>query len=334
MTRVSIVTCFYNRERIVARTLRSMLAQTHEDLEAIVVDDGSTDGTLGEMHKFSDPRLRIVTHKNMGFTASMVEAIASSSGSYIAVLGSGDEAFPDRMATQALYLDRHPDVCVLGTRYNQVALDGTIEVSPDYHDEPDPYGLLLKKSIYGHSEVMFRRSVYDEVGGYRPFFKYSQDNDLWLRMGERGKLAQIPQVLQSTFKQPDGVTVNPSTLLLSKVYRDFAVFCANERLAGRPDPLEKFGPSAAFLRPRSKQLGRRLASDARRLILEGRADDAQPFIRAASGEGLVLAPAVLTLMARSPGVAALYAKWRDLRTSRRDRISKTSASQTGYQPNR
>ena len=110
MTRVSIVSAWYNRADHVATSIGSLLAQTHDDLEIIVCDDGSTDATLAELRKFDDPRLIVQTQANAGFVTTMNRMIASATGDYIAVHGSGDESLPERIARQAAVLDEHPEI--------------------------------------------------------------------------------------------------------------------------------------------------------------------------------------------------------------------------------
>ncbi|WP_443019281.1 glycosyltransferase family 2 protein [Sphingomonas sp. 22R3R2A-7] len=92
--KVSCITVFYNRGDLLDRSVDSLIDQTLQDLEIIVIDDGSTDETMTKLKCKSDPRLKTVFQANIGFTASMNRAIRASKGRYIAVHGAGDISTP------------------------------------------------------------------------------------------------------------------------------------------------------------------------------------------------------------------------------------------------
>lgn len=302
MPRVVAISVFHNRAPLVERTLNSICAQTYQDFEAIIVDDGSADQTHAVIERYRGTRIRAVRHANIGFTDSLIKAINLSDSEYIAIVGSGDIAYPGRFAEQASFLDANTDVSVVGVRYETVnETSGRFSVSR-LSLGSDPYSTLLKESIYGHSEVMFRRSIYAKVGGYRPFFRMSQDNDLWLRMGQAGCLALIPKVLHRIYKLRESITVTPDTKIMARTYRAFAVYCAQERIRGRPDPLDRYGPGSALFRPRSKILARRLSEDALRSLMRGRREEARLFIEHVIAEGALLDGVVLSGLSYIPAI--------------------------------
>lgn len=286
------MSCFYNREDFVKRTLSSVISQSFKDFEAIFIDDGSKDKTREELLSFQSEQIRIISHENMGFTRSISKAISMANGEYIAILGSGDEALEERLAIQSEFLDRNPNVAVVGGRYFLIFTNEKKELSP-YYGETDLYSILLDRSIYGHSEVMFRKSAYDAAGGYRSFFKYSQDNDLWLRMSQFGKLAQVPDIIQNIYKLSDGVTVDPVKSMMSKYYRDFAVHCANERNSGKKDPIDIYGSDAALLRPKSVKLRKRFIRSSIKSFARQKYDESFMLIEAAKREGGAPIPSII-----------------------------------------
>lgn len=212
--KVSVITGYYNRRDVLERTLDSLLSQTFDDYEVILFDDASTDGTALELErladKYQDPRFRYVVHEtNQGFVQGMINAIASARGEYIAVHGSGDVAAPNRLERQAAVLDSDPDVGAVGSWLTNVN-DST---GHRFHARPNAdvvtLSMLMTTNVFSHGEVMMRRSVYDEVGGYRREFTFAQDIDLWLRIRQNYRLATVPEFLYERHVLSDGVTYNP-----------------------------------------------------------------------------------------------------------------------------
>lgn len=267
MPKVSFVSCVYNRAEHLAASIGSMLNQDLDDFEVVVVDDGSTDDTAQVLSRFQDARLRVITQQNTGFTLALIRGVAAATGDYIAIVDGGDICSRNRLRVQAEYLDAHPAVGVLGS---WVVLEEKRNHNVSVvrlQTGADPKQTLMERSIFWHSEVMFRKALYDRVGGYRPEFYYSQDNDLWLRMSEHCDLAIVPAVLHRIIKFENGISTTPEKLAMARTYRAMAVHCARERRAGRPDPISRFGRSALLLRPRSATLANRLAGDGIKNVL-------------------------------------------------------------------
>ncbi|WP_296222920.1 glycosyltransferase [uncultured Sphingomonas sp.] len=281
---VSVVSAFYNRAGRVAESIGSVLAQDYPNLEVIVVDDGSRDDTLGKLRKLDDPRLRIITRENRGFVASMNEAIAASRGDFIAVHGSGDLSLPGRIVQQAKVLVDSPDIGVVGCWVDNDETDG-----PGSRLFKAPRGLdfhatLLSRGLFTHGEVMFRRAPFDAVGGYRDFFRFAQDRDLWLRMSRLCGYDIVPEILYRRYKPEGGVSADPAKLLLQAYLSDFAVQCARIVDGGGRDPIDQYGAPAAFLRRPSPMFARKLAWFGARMMVEGKVEQGWPIVERAHAE--------------------------------------------------
>jgi len=99
----------YNREKYIGDAIESILAQTFTNYEILLIDDGSTDGTVDIMRSYTDPRLRIIRNeKNLGIPKTRNKGIEHARGEYIAMLDSDDRAYPTRLEKQAAFMDRHP----------------------------------------------------------------------------------------------------------------------------------------------------------------------------------------------------------------------------------
>lgn len=281
MSSVSVIAVFHNRAALVRRTVESLLAQDHRDLEIILVDDGSTDATLDALQQFDGGRVRVESHPNRGFVPSLKHAIASARGDYVAIQGSGDYCHPSRIARQAHVLDAMPDVGVVGC--------GTENIDPasgkvlshklrSFHG--DASHLLLTGNLFHHGEIMMRRPLYDAVGGYREFFVYAQDRDLVCRLSTATLFHVIEEVLYSRYARLDGsISASPQKLLMQRCLSDFAVYCHAQRLKGLPDPLDLHGPLALLLKPPSPRLARELRAMGLGALRRGQIEAAQTFLR-------------------------------------------------------
>ena len=124
---VSIIITVLNGGDLACAAVRSMLAQTLEDVEVIVVDDGSTDGTPDGVRNLGDPRIRLVAHpRHYGRTRCLNQAIGMSGGELVAIMDSDDLSFPDRLACQADVLRRNPRLDLVGSRMLRVDTAGAV----------------------------------------------------------------------------------------------------------------------------------------------------------------------------------------------------------------
>lgn len=305
MTRVTVVSVFYNRAGLVEESVRSLQDQVLDDCEILLVDDGSTDNTLDRLRAFEDRRTRVITGPNQGLVGALNGAIAQAQGRYIAIHGSGDVSFPERLKRQADVLDQRPDVGVVGCRSEIVTLQSSREPHIDKEAyDGDATTLILEWNPFHHGEVMFRKEVFDQVGGYRPFFVCGQDRDLWCRMSHHCRFLVLDDILYRKFaKVPGSVAADPDRLMIQRYLSDFALYCHRERLAGRPDPLEHHGEQGALFRPPSRTLAKEMCLIGSRCAADGDLEAARAFYLRARQEGGYLPARLLSFLADSmPGL--------------------------------
>lgn len=208
----------YNGANYLAQTIDSVLRQTFEDFEFLIIDDGSTDPQtplILAQYADSDDRIKVVSRTNEGLTRALAEGCERASGRYIARIDVGDSMAPERLSAQKRILDSFPDCHLVSSA---VAFNGPewepmwVNCGRPPSDEPIPVineepNSGLNADIPHHGSVMFRQSAYEEAGGYRPQFYYGQDWDLWYRLAELGQFLLLPQVFYRARFFPDAISM-------------------------------------------------------------------------------------------------------------------------------
>ncbi len=198
---VSVVMPVYNGERYVLSSVNSILQQSVADFEFIIVDDGSTDGSLDEIKRCAeaDGRIHVISQPNRGVTNALNAGLRVARGRFIARMDCGDLSLPERFERQVEYLTSHTECSVVGTYFDIIDCDGDIVCTrrPSLlHEELEAGFLGQVQNVGGicHAGAMIRTKPLVDLGGYSEEFQFAQDRDLWLRLAEHGRLANIPEV--------------------------------------------------------------------------------------------------------------------------------------------
>lgn len=194
---VSFLMSVYNAERYLRQTVESILNQTYQDFEFVVINDGSTDRSLAILQNYAaqDKRIRLIHRENRGIPATRNELVAQARGELIAVMDADDIAFPDRLALQVAFLLKNPETVWVGGAFDLIDDRGrrlTRVEMPQSNDEIQ--ALLVQGSTsFLHPGAMIRRSALLKVGGYDEALPTAHDLDLWLKLSEVGKLANLKE---------------------------------------------------------------------------------------------------------------------------------------------
>jgi len=204
---VSVVIATYNRAHAVGRAIRSALAQTFDDFEIIVVDDGSADDTAEVVQRIEDPRIRFLRHEgNLGPSAARNTGIRASRGTYVALLDSDDEWMPDKLRQQVRHMvHAAPRVGLVYTGYERVDDQGIRDrIIPEQRG--DVYqALLLRNVLLGcASTALVRTSCLSEIGLFDERLFASEDYDLWLRIAKQYEIEYLPGVLARVYLHGEG----------------------------------------------------------------------------------------------------------------------------------
>lgn len=189
---VSVIMPVYNNEEYVATAIKSVLRQSYENFEFIIINDGSTDSSVREIMAFDDKRILLIDHvDNKGNYQRRNEGIRICKGKYIAVMDSDDEALPFRLETQVAYLEEHQSVLTVGSQFDF----GGMGIS----NKPLAYELikvkLIENNMFLHPSLLIRKDIFNIIGGYDENIYYSADYDLVCRIALHGEIVNMPDIL-------------------------------------------------------------------------------------------------------------------------------------------
>jgi glycosyltransferase involved in cell wall biosynthesis len=190
MPAVSVIMPAYNVAPYIGAAIESVLAQTTTDFELLVVDDGSTDesGAIADGYAAADCRIRVIRRPNGGISAARNEALRRARGEFFAILDSDDTWMPCWLEAQLAILRARPEIDIvtgngfyLGGRRN----GEPARPYPDPRPHPDLASMIADETAVFVISV-FRRAVYDAVGGFDESFRCNEDYDVWLRAAAAG----------------------------------------------------------------------------------------------------------------------------------------------------
>ena len=237
---ISVVMPVNDGQAFLDEAVGSIRAQTFQDFELIIVDDGSRDATpeILRRHAVADRRIRIVTQPQTGVVAALNNGIAASGGPYLARMDADDVAKPDRLARQLEILARHPNVAAVGSGYDVIDHAGRVRRRVMMPTDPEVIRTTLERTnCMAHPTVLMRRDAVIAAGGYRGAFRHCEDYDLWLRLAEHHDLLNVEEPLLLYREHPGQLTWrNLEQRILSELG---AHVSARHRRRGQPDPAER-----------------------------------------------------------------------------------------------
>lgn len=199
MPKVSVNVVTRNRGTLLREALQSVLDQSYSDYEVVVIDDGSVDNTTEVITEFENKFKKItlvVNETNLGVKNARQQALDASLGQYIAVLDDDDVWIsPDKLTLQVNHLDTHPEIGLVGSWAKM--LDATNGELSDWRpplSDSDIRQQMLIRSCFMNPTVMFRKSVVDEVGGYKQSPEYCEDYSLWMRIARVSKCENLQEI--------------------------------------------------------------------------------------------------------------------------------------------
>lgn len=216
MPAVSVVLAVYNGDEHLAQAIESVLSQTYEDLELIIVDDGSTDRSPQIVASFTDSRIRVLSQSNSGLSAALNVGTRAALGRYIARHDADDVSQPHRIARQVAYLDANPDIAMVGSNFHVIDGTGKIVGTTDVFTDPaDLDAAEVVSNQFGHGAVMLRASALAAAGGYDERYTSACDVDLWNRIARSHKVANLPEPLYLWRNEGKGLSTTSDGVAIS-----------------------------------------------------------------------------------------------------------------------
>jgi len=252
---VSVLIPSYNHVAYVRAAVESVLGQTCSELELIVIDDASEDGSWGVLQSFTDNRIRLERHEvNLGAHATLNEAMGMAKGDYIAILNSDDVYHPERLEVMVSHLQARPDLAAAFSHYSFIDAAGlivrdSVALAAEFPDPRATLGdfvqtmdereirvlsLLARNYLHSTSNLVLRRSVYEEIGGFSNY-RYVHDHDFFLRLCQAYRVGLVEQGLleyrfhgSNTLAESEAASVMETGVMLMN-------FMMNSQLGGLRD---------------------------------------------------------------------------------------------------
>jgi glycosyltransferase involved in cell wall biosynthesis len=196
--RVTLGVATWNRDTYLAESIESGLAQTYEDFELLVVDDGSTNPRIAELlARYEDqPRVRVVRHpENRGIAAAYDTIVREGRGELIAMIGDDDVSLPDRLAREVAIFDAYPETGIV--HGDALMIDARGRTTGRWESRDFTPAALVHAFYRSHNHLvdpsrMVHRRVYEQVGGYDASYRVAQDLHFWLRAARTFRFRHVP----------------------------------------------------------------------------------------------------------------------------------------------
>lgn len=193
MPQVTVLMPVYNAEKYLKEAIDSMLQQSFQDFEFLIIDDCSTDQSVTIIKSYTDPRIVFFQNKeNMGISATLNRGIALATAEYIARMDADDFSYPDRLGKQLAYMQAFPDCAMVSSLVRVISEDGELVRQDRFESAYFYYNLTFICWIY-HSAVMYRKSAVKAVGMYS--VPYAEDYELFWQLTRRYTFYNLGEVL-------------------------------------------------------------------------------------------------------------------------------------------
>ena len=213
----------YNAEKYLNTAIESILNQTFNNYEFIILDDASTDGSWDIIKRFANTDKRIVAlrnSKNLRTTKTLNRGLKIAKGKYMVRMDADDWSYPDRLQKQFDFMENHPEVGVSG---------GTIEICDQRlkvlnlrrypQTDENARKIIFRYSPFAHPATIWRMKIIKEIGGYNENIPLSQDYELYFRVGQKSKFSNLSEVILKLRTHDDS-----SSLALGKSQEQFALY--------------------------------------------------------------------------------------------------------------
>jgi glycosyltransferase involved in cell wall biosynthesis len=266
---VTIVTPSYNQGEFLEETILSVLNQDYPRIEYLIIDGGSTDGSVEIIRRYEDRLAYWVSEPDRGQSHAINKGFQRANGKILGWLNSDDVYCPGAVRAAVDFFEMHPDVAVMYGRADVIDSDGDILLPFAWEDFDAPACITRARCVIPQPAAFFRRDVVQRVGLLDERLKYSLDWDYWIRVALAGlKISGMPQVLARMRLHPEAKTVRD----LLDLYKEMVTWV--DRFFSQPLPpgiaaLERKSRSRALLNLGRQHFYAHQYTSARRAVLRG-----------------------------------------------------------------
>lgn len=230
MPKFSVTIAVYNKEKHIAQTLESVLAQTFTDFEIIIVNDGSTDNSEAIINSFDDKRIHYFTQENQGAAAGRNAAINKATAPFIALLDADDLWEPIYLETINSLIDSYPTekvfACAVAIETRKKTVNSTYSIQniiPNKTYTLDYFESSFSNTILTSSSTVIHKNVIEKVGFYDETIKSGQDTDLWIRLGIDFKIIFTNKTLVTYTYFPQSLSNQTKKIKDKPTYNNYIV---------------------------------------------------------------------------------------------------------------
>lgn len=255
----------FNEEQYLSEAIESILSQTYPNIELIIVNDASTDGTEAIINNLQDSRVKAIhLQNNSGAAHALNVGIEHARGEWIAIHDADDVSYPNRIEKQVHYINEHPEIIGVGS-YIECILgwppvnSSDLRAFESIRNHPFTSGEISSALTTGcpltHGTVMFSKKAFLKAGQYDPSYKIAYDYDLWTRLIDVGQIENIPEVLYKYRRHSDSLSSENVAKTYNELYLSFTKYIRNRCfpgrssipsvvIFGRPAGWDRFSPKA------------------------------------------------------------------------------------------
>lgn len=218
---VSVIMPAYNAEKYISVAIKSILEQSYQNLELLIIDDCSQDNSLNIMNEFRDSRIQIIKNtNNLRISLSKNKAIEQANGKYIISMDADDISKPERVEKLVAFMENNPEVGLCGS-YVELINKNSKLLGQRQHPITDTKirKFIFKFSPYTHGATCIRKSVLERTGYYNPEYELVEDRELYFRIGEVSEFANLSQVLYQLRIHSESITSTKQKVMEKKCAR-------------------------------------------------------------------------------------------------------------------
>lgn len=204
---ISVIIPLYNKENEIARAIESVLSQTFQDFELLIINDGSTDNSLSIAKSFSDKRIKIFSKSNGGVSSARNHGIRQAENKWIALLDADDWWAPSFLISLLELSAKYPEASIYCCRYVHVNDQGEVIHLNRFPDEVEGYFELYNHLFaVNSSSVLVRKRVFDDCGYFDELLTHGEDTDMWIRIGMKTRMCYTSEMLSFCYIGGDPLT--------------------------------------------------------------------------------------------------------------------------------